>query len=140
MTRFLVGIDGSPESDAAARQAAELAKALGGKLILAHVSNGPDAKALAYAAAAGGADVIEHDYAPALLAQAERDCRAFGVQADTSSGQGPIAETLAAIAEREKVDMVVVGHRGRGAVQRAVLGSVADRLLQISPKPVLVVR
>jgi nucleotide-binding universal stress UspA family protein len=36
--------------------------------------------------------------------------------------------------------MVVVGHRGRNAVARALLGSVADRLVQISPKPVLVVR
>ena len=34
----------------------------------------------------------------------------------------------------------VVGHRGRNAVARALLGSVADRLVQICPKPVLVVR
>jgi len=30
--------------------------------------------------------------------------------------------------------------RGRNAVARALLGSVADELVQISPKPVLVVR
>jgi len=140
MTKFLVGVDGSPESDAAARKAMELAKALGGGLLIAHVSSNGLTASEAYAAAAGAGDVIEHDYAPALLAQAERDCREAGVPAETSSGQGPIAETLAAIAARQDVEMVIVGHRGRGAVRRAVLGSVADRLVQISPRPVLVVR
>jgi len=37
------------------------------------------------------------------------------------------------------VDLVVVGHRGRGALARLLLGSVADRLVQICPKPVLIV-
>jgi nucleotide-binding universal stress UspA family protein len=36
--------------------------------------------------------------------------------------------------------LIVVGHRGRGAIQRALLGSVANRLVQSSPVPVLVVR
>lgn len=140
MTKFLVGVDGSPESEAATRKAMDLAKALGGEVLIAHVSSNEPAANAAYTAALGTGDVVEHDYAPALLAQAERDCRAAGVPAETSSGQGPIAETLAAMAAREDVEMVIVGHRGRGAVRRALLGSVADKLVQISPRPVLVVR
>ena len=50
------------------------------------------------------------------------------------------AEALAELAKEPDIDLVVVGHRGRSAVTRALLGSVADRLVQISPKPVLVVR
>jgi nucleotide-binding universal stress UspA family protein len=38
------------------------------------------------------------------------------------------------------VQLVAVGHRGRGAIRRALLGSVADALVQICPKPVLVAR
>jgi nucleotide-binding universal stress UspA family protein len=140
MKSFLVGVDGSPESNAATKKAVELAKALGARLLLAHVTSGESTVAAAYAAAAGVTDLIDQDYAPALLAQAERDCRAEGVSPDCSSGQGPIAETLAAIAERENVEMVIVGHRGRGRVARTVLGSVADRLLQVAHCPVLVVR
>jgi nucleotide-binding universal stress UspA family protein len=140
MKTFLVGVDGSPESEMAGKKAIELAKALGARLLLAHVSHDESATAAAYAAAAGVANLIEHDYAPALLAQAERECRAAGVSAETSSDEGPVADTLAAIAEREKVDMVIVGHRGRGAVTRALLGSVADRLVQVCHTPVLVVR
>jgi len=36
------------------------------------------------------------------------------------------------------VDLVVVGSRGRAAVARVLLGSVTDRLVHISTKPVLV--
>ena len=53
---------------------------------------------------------------------------------------GAPAVTLAELARTGDVDMVVVGHRGRGGIARVLLGSVADRLVQISPKPVLVVR
>jgi nucleotide-binding universal stress UspA family protein len=53
---------------------------------------------------------------------------------------GPAAEALAELAQAPDIQMVVVGHHGRGAVKRLLLGSVAQRLVQISPKPVLVVR
>jgi nucleotide-binding universal stress UspA family protein len=140
MKRFLVGVDGSPESGLATKKALELAKALGARLLLAHVSCRETGPAASYAMAAGIGDMVERDYAPALLAQAERDCRAEGVQADTSSGEGPVADTLASIAERENVEMVIVGHRSRGTVARTLMGSVADRLLQVAHCPVLVVR
>jgi nucleotide-binding universal stress UspA family protein len=34
---------------------------------------------------------------------------------------------------------VVAGSRGQGAVARALLGSVSDRLAHICPKPILIV-
>ncbi len=55
-------------------------------------------------------------------------------------GDGSPAEVLAALSAQPEVDMVVIGHRGRGMLSRLLIGSVADRLVQISPKPVLVVR
>ncbi len=141
MKRFLVGVDGSPEAEAAVRKACELAKAFGAKLLLVYVAPQHLPRAAeAYAAEVGGADMIEHDYVPALLFQAELGCRNAGVEAETTCRTGPVAETLADLAEAEGFDLVVVGHRGRGAVRRVLLGSVADRLVQICPRPVLVVR
>lgn len=54
--------------------------------------------------------------------------------------EGPVAERLAEVAEQDGFDLVVVGSRGRNAVVRMFLGSVADRLVHICKKPVLVAR
>src|SRR5262249_45829692 len=83
---------------------------------------------------------LEHSYAPAMLRQMEQRCTATGVPVDSATLTGPIAPSLADLAGSGGFDLVVVGHRGRGGVRRALLGSVANRLVQISPRPVLVVR
>ena len=44
------------------------------------------------------------------------------------------------IAEDEGVDLVIVGSHGRSGLSRAVLGSVAERVVRHAPCPVLVVR
>lgn len=140
MKNFLVGIDGSPEAASAARTAANLAKACGARMTLVYVAPPRvPAAAEAYAAEVGHADLIEHDYVPAMLFQAELGCRNAGVVAETTCLAGPVAETLAGLAETGGFDLVVVGHRNRGAVRRALMGSVADRLVQICPRPMLVV-
>ena len=43
-------------------------------------------------------------------------------------------------AEKGKVDLVVVGTRGRGGLERLMLGSVADKVIRSVPCPVLTVR
>ena len=63
-----------------------------------------------------------------------------GVPIDMKVARGSPAETLSELAASGDMLMVVVGHRGRNAAARLLLGSVADRLVQISPKPVVVVR
>lgn len=53
---------------------------------------------------------------------------------------GAPAEVIADVALEGQFDLVVVGNKGRGAVTRMFLGSVADRVVHICTKPVLVVR
>jgi nucleotide-binding universal stress UspA family protein len=43
-------------------------------------------------------------------------------------------------AEKNDVDLVVLGTHGRSGVRRALLGSVAERVVRLSPVPVLTVR
>ena len=141
MKKVLAGIDGSPESDAAAKKAAELAVATGASLTLVYVvPHHPPPGPSAYMKGMNLSDLVERDYVPALLRQAETDCGRPGLQIDTASAIGSPANALAEMAEAGRFDLVVVGHRGRGAVQRTLLGSVADRLTQISSCPVLIVR
>lgn len=47
---------------------------------------------------------------------------------------------IVAAAEELGVDAVVIGSRGRGAIKRALLGSVSTHVVHNAPCPVLVVR
>ena len=60
----------------------------------------------------------------------------FTVQVATGD---PAEEILRAVGARG-VDLVVMASHGRGAVGRAVFGSVADRVAHASPVPVMIVR
>ncbi len=53
---------------------------------------------------------------------------------------GPSADQLAALAGEIQADLVIVGTHGRRGLQRAMTGSVAERVVRIAPCPVLVVR
>jgi nucleotide-binding universal stress UspA family protein len=141
MKRILVGVDGSPEAAAAAEKAADLAKAVGAQLQIAYVvPRRPPPGPEAYLAPTDRHDLVERHYAAALLHDVELRCAREGLVVDTATHTGATAETLADAADAGKFDLIVIGHRGRGGVRRTLLGSVADRLVQISHKPVLVVR
>jgi nucleotide-binding universal stress UspA family protein len=49
-------------------------------------------------------------------------------------------DEIVALATDERADLVVIGTHGRGGVNRALLGSVADRVVRLSPCPVLTIR
>ena len=141
MKRILVGVDGSKESRQAADYAAELAQAMGSQLVIVSVAYVP--------VALGAPELVERTsewqeeeklHAAAVAKETGAAVARRGVAIETIVQSGPPAETLADLANAGEVDLVVVGHRGRGAITRLLMGSVADRLVQISPKPVLIVR
>jgi nucleotide-binding universal stress UspA family protein len=140
MKRILVGVDGSKESRKAAKYAAKLATATNSSLELAFVlreiaysSPGPFLTPQRW-------QETRTDRAQTLLYEMSVNVPSPLTQVNTALLEGSPAHRLAAEAEREEIWLVVVGHRGRGSVERVMLGSVADRLTQLSPKPVLVVR
>ncbi len=140
MNQILVGVDGSEASLGAARLAAQIAVRFGARLTLACVVPNlllpPDAYGLDVADVEQG----NREFAQKVLADALGALGEAGVRADTVVLYGPPAESLAEAAAARSADLVVVGSRGRGAVARVLLGSVSDRLVHISPKPVLVAR
>lgn len=54
--------------------------------------------------------------------------------------EGDPAESIVDAAESEGADMIVVGSHGRGALGRALIGSVSDQVVRHAPCPILVVR
>ena len=55
-------------------------------------------------------------------------------------GHGHAADAIAAIAEKDKVDLIVMGTHGHSALGNVILGSVASGVLARSKLPVLLIR
>ena len=76
----------------------------------------------------------------ALLVQVVREAREAGVTAEFLVWDGEPGDSIAAAAEAERADLVVVGTRGRRGAERMLLGSVSDHVVRHAECPVLVVR
>ncbi|NBT35158.1 MAG: universal stress protein [Betaproteobacteria bacterium] len=63
-----------------------------------------------------------------------------GIKAPAVKAHGEIVPALLDFIHHSHVDMIVVGGKGRGSLVDLLLGSVAGRLAETSPVPVLVVR
>jgi nucleotide-binding universal stress UspA family protein len=65
---------------------------------------------------------------------------ALGFEAQVSVAVRPPAEAILEAAEGSAADLIIMGTHGRHGAGRFWLGSVAERVLRESPKPVLAVR
>lgn len=138
MKHILVGIDGTNESLAAARAAVGIARSTLATVDLVCVV--PPFEALA-SESLSPIEIIEDQKAQAagILRSLAQELEAPGLAIETMVVEGVPADRLASLAAERAVEMVVVGHRRRGPISRLLIGSVADRLVQISTRPVLVV-
>lgn len=75
-----------------------------------------------------------------LLVKVVRGARDAGVTAEFLVWEGDPGDSIAAAAEAEHADLVVVGTRGRSGAERMLLGSVSDHVVRHAECPVLVVR
>jgi nucleotide-binding universal stress UspA family protein len=53
---------------------------------------------------------------------------------------GPTAATIVAVADRERVDLIVMGTHGRTGWSRALMGSTAEKVLHAASCPVLTIK
>jgi nucleotide-binding universal stress UspA family protein len=63
-----------------------------------------------------------------------------GVAVEQMVAEGEPDEEIVATAARRGVDMIAMASHGRGAVGRAIFGSVADRVARTAPVPILILR
>ena len=116
-TKILVSVDGSPGSRAALAAARTLFPGAG--LLLASVRDH-----------AGGLDAAE-------LATFARAAGVEPAQLEFHSTEGDAAAALLELAASSGIDLICAGRRGSGPLLDLLLGSVAEKLLQLSPCPLL---
>lgn len=143
--KFLVPVDGSDISLKAAQSAQSLAKASGGELVLLYVA----ARFLnAYGFESGMYQAItEKIYnerieasSSELLEKVRQGLAPGGIVHSRWVMSDRTEEAIVKAAQADECDLIVIATHGRGAIGRALLGSVTSRLLPISPVPVLVYR
>ncbi len=142
---ILVGVDGSAESDEALVHAAEDARRRGARLRVLAVARMPEYWAIPYGMSVPVLPPAELDDEARAVAQAAVD-KLFAARPDLADGlavevvgaTGNPADIL--VAQARDADGLVLGHRGRGALARAVLGSVGLSCVLHAPCPVTIVR
>ena len=137
----VVGIDGSTQSRHAAAMAASLARARDAKLHLITVVRPPE----------GWWGIVGSPPTPTALSKTLTDAQReildtaiaeidlSDVEYDTVEEVGDPARMLIEYCESVNADLLVVGKRGAGLLERIVLGSVANRVANDAPCPVLLV-
>lgn len=142
MSSFLVPVDGSSAALRALREAVRLASRIpGSTLHLVHVYEPPRLPE-GIAAHVPGAEVealLRRD-AEAVLDRAEGEVQDSGVRYTRAVLSGPVAQTIAAHAERIGCDALVMGRHGIAGEGDLPAGSVALKVLRASALPVMLVR
>lgn len=73
-------------------------------------------------------------------AYVENAGRAANVRVESVVLRGSPADEIISFAEREDIDLIVMGTQGRTGIKKFLLGSVAENVVRHSKKAVLVVR
>jgi len=147
--RILLGTDGSDDAIAAASTALGLLAAADEVVVVCIVEPPSVATAGLESGFAGGVaapELVDEAWAAAKSDAAAMLERTVAALESTSAAVVSLAEagspgpTLCRLATERHADVVVVGSRGRGALKRALLGSVSSHVVHNAPCAVLVVR
>lgn len=137
--KILVPVDFSPHSNLAFRYACLLARQFDAKLSVIHVVD-----SLAYSVT-DTLNVVEHRRAletlsTTLLDNLRAELEEQGLAVKTRVIIGTPYRAILDQAVRGRIDLIVMGTHGRTGVEHLLLGSVAERVVRLSPCPVLTTR
>ena len=141
--RILHPTDFSRASTPAFKRAVEMAKANRSQLVVAHVL----VPSMPIMGDGYISPQVYEDLDAAARSAAQKQLRKLvdraklaGVRAKGLLLDGVAHERIARAARAQKADLVVIGTHGRTGFAKLFLGSVASRVLAVSPCPVLTVR
>ena len=152
--KILVTTDLTPNSEYAFKHAVMLARRNDAKIYLLHVLPQVDSAMRSYLSAVMGENQLETfersnmekacdeikkklcDFAKKELADYPEDLARFA-GAEVAIGH-PVVKILEE-AKRLDVDLIVMGTHGKGAIEHAFLGSVAEKVLKKARRPVFIV-
>ncbi|GAA0235408.1 universal stress protein [Haladaptatus pallidirubidus] len=135
--RILLPTDGSDAADRAVEQAINLADTYDARLyvisIVDQTAIPPDVRA----------DMLYEELqqeGEQAVDDIERRARDAGIDVRTSIPRGTPYRTILDFADDHDIDLIVMGTHGRRGIDRYLLGSVTEKIVRLSERPVLTVR
>ena len=151
INRILVATDASAASNRALEMAAQFAKQHDAELLIVHVIRDmqipfeikeiPELESDTIESFATAREEIMRKVAESVLKDAKQKAEKAGADnVQTTIGTGDPATSILDIAERRKIDMIVIGTRGLGKLKSTVLGSVSRKVTNNAETSCLIVR
>ena len=151
INRILVATDASAASNRALEMAAQFAKQHDAELLIVHVIRDmqipfeikeiPELESDTIESFATAREEIMRKVAESVLKDAKQKVEKAGAdKVQTTIGTGDPATSILDIAERRKIDMIVIGTRGLGKLKSKVLGSVSRKVTNNAETSCLIVR
>ena len=144
--KILVAIDGSPLSDKAAEEAVRLAAGNPSqfKSVIYAMLVLPNAPRATFTDFIPAPPITESDKWEELRQRIfyviEKNATENGIPLEIKVAYGDPADELLGFAEREDIDVIVIGSSGKGFLQRKVLGSVSHKVVRQARCSVFIIR
>jgi nucleotide-binding universal stress UspA family protein len=144
MACILVATDGSEGANRAVDYAARMAKTEGAELLIVNVIGGygvPDQlfRQFTHSQQAWLHEQLESDSKHILNVARERASSIGVATIFLESRAGDVSNTIMEVAQEKNVESIVVGKRGVGRVAALLLGSISQKVVSLTSKPVTVV-
>ena len=138
---ILFPTDFSPPSQRALDYVADLAQRFSARVVLLHVIP-PNAYPLHNLAAVAGFPNLRDEIRKGVDRELEAQVKRLGqkVATATTVREGVVHEEILAACKEHGCDLVAMATNGHTGLKHAVLGSTAERIVRLSPKPVLTLR
>jgi len=135
--RILLPMDGSKTSERALDEAIELARATHATILGVNIIPFLPAE---FVPAVSPYKIYQKKEAGLFLERAKYRAAKHGILFSYVIAYGSPVEQIIGIAKKKKIDLIVIGARGKGRVKEMFLGSVSNAVLHKSKIPVLLVK
>jgi len=142
--KIFVPLDGSDLAEKVLPHAIALAKGSGAEVTLATVVElslgAAGAKLDAFPQAAAEQKMALRGEAVVYLQKVQRDLKGQGVAAEVVVLEGDVASQIITYAEQKGFDLIAMATHGRSGIDRFLMGSIAEKVVRSTLKPVLLIR
>ncbi|MEY2818534.1 MAG: universal stress protein [Chloroflexota bacterium] len=138
--KILVPLDGSQLAEAALPHAEAIAKSVGAEIILLRVPMIPTTEFFTREPTLA-LKIHEEEQAEAIrYINLKMDAiKKEQIKVTAVTQEGPVPDTILAVAEETHADMIAMSTHGRTGIQRWLMGSVADRVVHHAHIPVMLI-